>query len=261
MDKPASTYSFTAEAAIDVQRFLDECRKAGVEIELREMGGGCEIITTASLKKLRAIMRRVVDGHVMLSTLRPCPFAENSLERDWDIEFEYDLHDDMAHPPKPHVGPLPDNLRDLYDLISAGKLRPSDVPKEHEAKLWREAGRKHNESESERLRGLIEAGRYLAADLAALGEALDAAEAEAAREPASIEHFDGVEAKLAEAAERLAAFERLEREFRAILTDGGLEAAGLFAKAGRLKALFRARQDLASVAAELEAFKAALGRT
>lgn len=30
------------------------------------------------------IMRQLVDGHVMIETLRECPLAENSLEREYE---------------------------------------------------------------------------------------------------------------------------------------------------------------------------------
>jgi hypothetical protein len=45
-----------------------------------------ELHTPLGLDYLRGIMRQVVDGHVMLQTLRPIPLAENKLERDFTIE-------------------------------------------------------------------------------------------------------------------------------------------------------------------------------
>ncbi len=44
-----------------------------------------ELETSASLEVIREIMRKVVDGHVMLQTLRECPLSENTLERDYEL--------------------------------------------------------------------------------------------------------------------------------------------------------------------------------
>lgn len=86
------SFSFRAECAADVQGFRQVCDRHGlvtawevhpdtsglpdVEVELR---------STSSLKVLREAIREVADGHVMLQTLRECPLADNSLERDYDL--------------------------------------------------------------------------------------------------------------------------------------------------------------------------------
>ncbi|HEP6430609.1 TPA: hypothetical protein VDB83_004932 [Burkholderia cenocepacia] len=84
-------FSFRAECAADVERLQQACEKHGlaavwtvhsdgispdVEVDLKSM---------SSLKVLREVVREVVDGHVMLQTLRECPLAENSLEHDYNL--------------------------------------------------------------------------------------------------------------------------------------------------------------------------------
>ncbi|AXK38526.1 hypothetical protein [Crenobacter cavernae] len=84
-------YSFRAECQADVKRFHQECLKVGLITALQAKPDDqfpdveVELQTDASLEALRNVMRRVVDGHVMLQTLRECPLAENSLERDYDL--------------------------------------------------------------------------------------------------------------------------------------------------------------------------------
>lgn len=46
---------------------------------------GVELLADLSLEQLRAILRLVPDGHVMVETLRPVPLAENTLEREPDL--------------------------------------------------------------------------------------------------------------------------------------------------------------------------------
>lgn len=85
------TYSFRAECLEDVKRFHGECLKAGLIAELQAKPDDqfpdvdVELYTGASLENLRNVMRQVIDGHVMLQTLRECPLAENPLERDYDL--------------------------------------------------------------------------------------------------------------------------------------------------------------------------------
>lgn len=82
------TYSFRAECREDVERFNEECLKAGLmtqwQAKLDEQFPDVEIElqADASLDTLRNVIRQVVDGNLMLQTLRECPLAENSLERD-----------------------------------------------------------------------------------------------------------------------------------------------------------------------------------
>jgi hypothetical protein len=83
------TYSFRAECAIDVQNFDAEAEKAQLPVSYVAMmhGGGLpdvevEFESSATLEALRNAMRNVVDGHVMLQTLRAVSLSKNSLERD-----------------------------------------------------------------------------------------------------------------------------------------------------------------------------------
>lgn len=85
-------FSFRAECGHDVALFRAECVAAGIEVrwELHPDREGLpdvdvELESGASLDDLRAIVRRVADGHVMLRTLRPCRLAENSLSRNHDV--------------------------------------------------------------------------------------------------------------------------------------------------------------------------------
>lgn len=84
-------FSFRAECTVDVNTFQKECVKAGVITLMRTVPDETfpdvevELETTSSLEELREVMRRVVDGHVMLQTLRECALADNHLERDYDL--------------------------------------------------------------------------------------------------------------------------------------------------------------------------------
>lgn len=92
------TYSFRAECLMDIERFQRRCRASFPHVlkmrkirlkheDGRESGEiAVELHTPLGLDYLRGIMRQVVDGHVMLQTLRPIPLAENKLERDFTIE-------------------------------------------------------------------------------------------------------------------------------------------------------------------------------
>lgn len=85
------TYSFRAECKEDVERFNEECLKAGLMTQWQAKPDEqspeveVELQTDAPLDTLRNVIRQVVDGHIMLQTLRECPLAENSLERDYDL--------------------------------------------------------------------------------------------------------------------------------------------------------------------------------
>jgi hypothetical protein len=84
-------FSFRAECSADVERFHQACTqrklltvwtmrsdKIGPDVEV-------ELQSTASFEELREAIRDVVDGHVMLQTLRECRLADNTLERDYDL--------------------------------------------------------------------------------------------------------------------------------------------------------------------------------
>lgn len=86
------SYSFRAECQEDVTRFQQECQKAGLLTTMQAKPDDqfpdveVELQAEASLETLRNVMRQVADGHVMLQTLRGCPLAENSLERDYNLK-------------------------------------------------------------------------------------------------------------------------------------------------------------------------------
>ncbi|OJW46185.1 MAG: hypothetical protein BGO63_03705 [Candidatus Accumulibacter sp. 66-26] len=81
-------YSFRAECPADVEAFKAKCVDARVRVVTREEPDKLfpdvevEMETEASMDALQTLLREVVDGHVMLQTLRACPLSENSLERD-----------------------------------------------------------------------------------------------------------------------------------------------------------------------------------
>jgi hypothetical protein len=83
-------FSFRAESATDVSRFIEECGTHGAVTMLREFpdSDGLPIIdvefaSNVSLGTLIDAARRVPDGHAILQTLRACRLAENPLERDY----------------------------------------------------------------------------------------------------------------------------------------------------------------------------------
>ena len=83
-----TVFSFRAECATDVERFEAECAQDGIHVVLRQepmqLGADVkvEMTTPANLEALRAAVRRVPDGHVMLQTMRACALVDNSLERE-----------------------------------------------------------------------------------------------------------------------------------------------------------------------------------
>ncbi|MGE8454449.1 MAG: hypothetical protein ACN6OP_28330 [Pseudomonadales bacterium] len=87
-----NTFSFRAECATDAQAFHDLLAKAGVIATVKTQADPSglpdvevEMRTVASLARLREILCCIVDGHVMLQTLRQLPLSENSFERDYDL--------------------------------------------------------------------------------------------------------------------------------------------------------------------------------
>ncbi|WP_334043641.1 hypothetical protein [Burkholderia ambifaria] len=84
-------FSFRAECAVDVERFQRVCERHGLvtvwTLHPDQNGPDVEVelTSTSSLKVLREAVREVIDGHVMLQTLRECRLADNTLERDSDL--------------------------------------------------------------------------------------------------------------------------------------------------------------------------------
>jgi len=84
-------FSYRAECSADVERFHQVCAQRGMiafwTMHSDKVGPDVEVDlqSTASVEDLRNAMREVEDGHVMLQTLRECPLAENTLERDYAI--------------------------------------------------------------------------------------------------------------------------------------------------------------------------------
>ena len=82
--KIKTTYSFRAEAAVDLNHFLGLVRGRASLVYVYP--NYCvEILTELDRIKILALMHRVPDGHVMRQTLRQCPLSENRLERDRDV--------------------------------------------------------------------------------------------------------------------------------------------------------------------------------
>ena len=88
----ATWFSFRAECIADVDRLQAQFAHEGVEIKSLRVVPDAEGFpdvevegeTTASFEAVRASIQCVVDGHVMIQTLRACRLAQNSLERDYD---------------------------------------------------------------------------------------------------------------------------------------------------------------------------------
>lgn len=84
-------FSFRAECMDDVEKLHEECVAAGIiwsmnaKPDMPYPDVDVEIKAETTLEVLRGLMRQVVDGHVMLQTLRECSLAENSLERDYEL--------------------------------------------------------------------------------------------------------------------------------------------------------------------------------
>ena len=85
-------FSFRAECPGDVHLFLqqDDILFSNTSVELFPDPDSCwpdvevEMVSDLPLAKLLREMRCVVDGHVMVETLRPVPRGENSMERNHD---------------------------------------------------------------------------------------------------------------------------------------------------------------------------------
>lgn len=91
------TFSFRAECNLDVDRFCRMVRRRfprifNVQITALKFNDGrfsgemaVEVDTTETLESLMDAMRDVIDGHVMLQTLRELPLSENNLARNYDV--------------------------------------------------------------------------------------------------------------------------------------------------------------------------------
>lgn len=98
IDARFAYYSFRAEGVCDVVNFCHTLHH--LVMERREHFGALQIKTdptgfhecvvefrsTLGLETLRGILRKQIDSHVMLETLRPVPLVENSLERDSNVQ-------------------------------------------------------------------------------------------------------------------------------------------------------------------------------
>lgn len=85
-------FSFRAECPADVIAFERTCAEVSITTSLAQRADGTypdvevELETPAGIEDLRDAMRKVVDGHVMLQTLRECRLKDNTLERDYELE-------------------------------------------------------------------------------------------------------------------------------------------------------------------------------
>ena len=85
-------FSFRAECQHDVDQLCQALDSAGVSHSMRIKPVGefpdreVELETNAALEAIRNAMRGVMDGHVMVQTLRACPLSKNTLERNYDLE-------------------------------------------------------------------------------------------------------------------------------------------------------------------------------
>lgn len=88
------TYSFRAECKFDVETFKATMRKQNVSLKTVKLVHDddnlpdvqYEFTSIENIGIIQDILRTIVDGHVMLQTLRECPLSENSLVRDYALE-------------------------------------------------------------------------------------------------------------------------------------------------------------------------------
>lgn len=104
IDARFAHYSFRAEGVGDVVNYCHTLHH--LAMERREHFGALQIKTdtegfhecrvefrsTLGMETLRDVLRKQIDSHVMLETLRPVPLAENSLDRDSSVS-QYTLSD------------------------------------------------------------------------------------------------------------------------------------------------------------------------
>ncbi|WP_065306354.1 hypothetical protein [Janthinobacterium psychrotolerans] len=85
-------FSFRAECPTDVTEFMSACAAAGVTTSLTAQPDGefpdveVELEASVDLNTLRDVIRAIIDGHVMLQTLKECRLKDNTLERDYELE-------------------------------------------------------------------------------------------------------------------------------------------------------------------------------
>ena len=83
------TYSFRAECTVDVDHFLQALTALGISATIQRVPDcqfpdvDVQLETLAPLDVIRNVMRKIEDSHVMCQTLRACPLAENTLQRDY----------------------------------------------------------------------------------------------------------------------------------------------------------------------------------
>lgn len=88
-------YSFRAECPYDIIEFAKDLttRQIGiVDFSVRPIDGDVrypdrkvECVLDTDLATVQRVLRSLPDSHVMLQTLHPCPLAENSLERNYQL--------------------------------------------------------------------------------------------------------------------------------------------------------------------------------
>jgi hypothetical protein len=82
-------YSFRAECQRDVDQLSYALTSAGIYSSVQSTRDAgfpdveVELEANATLETIRNVMRDVEDGHVMVQTLRACPLAKNTLERNY----------------------------------------------------------------------------------------------------------------------------------------------------------------------------------
>lgn len=92
MKSELATYSFRAECQADIDAFEKQCGEAGLVVNVQRFPDpvfpdvDAEMKAEAPIETLREHLRQVIDGHVMLQTLRACPLNQNSLERDYKLQ-------------------------------------------------------------------------------------------------------------------------------------------------------------------------------
>lgn len=84
-------YSFRSECPPDILEFQKVCHKTNIMILIRflsynEPELGVEFESPHKIEELMEAISSIVDGHVMLQTLRKCSLAKNSLKRNFDLE-------------------------------------------------------------------------------------------------------------------------------------------------------------------------------
>lgn len=88
----SKTYSFRAECMHDVSLFRANALAAMawdffVLTNLSFGEVGVEIESTKTIEELHEIMKLQDDSHVMIQTLRELPLQDNSLNRDYNIDW------------------------------------------------------------------------------------------------------------------------------------------------------------------------------